>query len=123
MMKEEETTLCCSSSVDYWFHVGMLGIVIPVGLIALIVGHERHGFVGPLSIGSVGMLMLIGALGWGTNLWGGAGEQILTVSGSLAMVSAHLWNRRQCHCCQSPHLSELVQLETEQSEKLLPQSQ
>lgn len=44
-------------------------------------------------------------------MFGGRGEQFMTVAGSICMVAAHLWNRRECRCCRTPDLSSLVQIE------------
>jgi hypothetical protein len=84
---------CCSSPTDFWIHVGLLAAVAPLGLIAWGAGYRRHRVGGVLWLGMAGVALLCGALLFGTQLFGGRGEQMMTVAGSICMVSAHLWNR------------------------------
>ena len=102
---------CCSTPTDFWVHVGLASTVAPLGLIAWGAGYRKHRRWGVLALGLAGVLLLAGALLFGSQLLGGRGEQIMTVSGSVCMVSAHLWNRRQCRCCRSPDASRLVETE------------
>lgn len=103
---------CCSTPTDFWTHVGLLSTVAPLGLVAWGMGYRKHRRGGVLCLGFTGVLLLIGALLFGIDLWGGRGEQVMTVLGSVCMVSAHLWNRRQCHCCHAPDIAGLVDMET-----------
>lgn len=107
---------CCSTPLDYWIHVGLLATVAPLGLVAWGVGYRHHRRLGVLALGAVGVVLLAGALLFGTQFFGGRGEQVLTVTGSICMVSAHLWNRRQCHCCKTPDLARVVEIESLPSE-------
>ncbi len=68
--------------------------------------------MGVVCLGLLGVLLLAGALLFGTYLLGGRGEQAMTVIGSICMVSAHLWNRRQCRCCRTPDIARLVDIES-----------
>ena len=90
---------CCSTPTDFWIHVGLLLAVAPLGLFAWGAGFRQHGQIKILGLGLTGVLLLCGALLFG-NLLGGHGEQVMTVTGSICMVSAHLWNRHHCQCCQ-----------------------
>jgi len=90
---------CCSTPLDYWFHVGMLATVSPLGLIAWCAGYQQHGRPGVIGLGLAGLLLLCAALLFGPQLLEGRGEPILTAAGSFCMVSAHVWNRRRCRCC------------------------
>jgi hypothetical protein len=89
---------CCASPAGFWTHVGMLTAVAPIGLVAWISGYRRHRRSGVLLLGISGLGFLLAALSIGPQLFGGRGELILTVCGSIAMVTAHQWNRRQCRC-------------------------
>lgn len=100
-----ESTQCCSTPTDFWIHVGLLGAVAPVGIIALGFGYHQHRQVGALAVGLVGVFLLTAALMFGHQLLSGRGEQWMTVSGSLCMVSAHLWNSRRSHCCSPCQLA------------------
>ena len=102
---------CCSTPTDFWVHVGLLSSVAPLGLVAWGMGYKRHHQFGVLCLGLVGILLLTGALVFGTQLWGGRGEQVMTVMGSLCMMSAHLWNRRQCRCCGTQDIDRLVEID------------
>ncbi|MBC8355439.1 MAG: MerC domain-containing protein [Planctomycetes bacterium] len=112
---EEACAACCSTPLDFWIHVGLLATVAPLGLVAWGVGYRHHRRLGVLALGAFGVLLLASALLFGTQLFGGRGEQVLTVTGSICMVSAHLWNRRQCRCCRTPDLARLVEIESASS--------
>lgn len=102
---------CCATPVDFWVHVGLLATVAPLGVVAWGAGFRRHGRPEVVGLGLMGVLLLAGALLFGTQMFGGRGEQMLTVLGSVCMVSAHLWNRRQCRCCRPLELDQLVQVD------------
>jgi hypothetical protein len=89
---------CVGSPLDFWFHVVLLTAVIPVGVAAWISGYLRHKDGGVVLLGLVGVALLVAALVFGHHWMDGQGERVLTIAGSIAMVSAHLLNRRQCHC-------------------------
>lgn len=103
---------CCSTPTDFWIHVGLLAAVAPLGLIAWSAGYRRHRRMGVLGLGLAGVLLLCAALLFGQHLLGGRGEQVMTVLGSVCMVSAHLWNRRQCRCCRSPDVAHVLEIES-----------
>ncbi len=94
---------CGTTSTNYWIHAGLLGAVAPIGMTAWGCGYRRHRDASILILGGIGLLLLVGALLFGHHMMDGRGEQILTLSGSIAMVSAHLLNRRRCDC---PHACE-----------------
>lgn len=112
-----DNAACCATPGDFWIHVGLLSAMAPLGLIAWGTGYRKHRKRGVLCLGLSGVALLAGALLFGTQLWGGRGEQVMTVLGSVCMVSAHLWNRRQCLCCNSPKLGKLVGLKLAQSKQ------
>jgi len=102
---------CCSTPTDFWIHVGLLAAVAPLGIVAWGAGYSHHRRMGALALGMFGVLLLCGALFLGHHLLGGRGEQVMTVAGSICMVTAHSWNRRQCRCCRAPDLARLVEIE------------
>lgn len=108
----ERQASCCSTPTDFWIHVCLLSAVAPLGLVAWGMGYRRHRRISVLCLGFFGVLLLTGALLFGTYLLGGRGEQVMTVMGSICMVSAHLWNRRQCRCCRTPDIARLVDIES-----------
>jgi len=95
-----EHAACCANPTDFWIHLGLLAAVAPLGMLAWTVGYRRHRCTGVLWLGLVGVILLSGALLFGSQVMEGRGEQVMTVSGSIVMVSAHLWNRRECRCCR-----------------------
>ena len=103
---------CCSSPTDFWIHTGLLATVAPLGLIAWGAGYRKHHGQGVLWLGVAGVALLCGAILFGTRLFGGSGEQMMTVSGSICMVSAHLWNRRRCRCCGTPAVVTVLEGES-----------
>jgi len=109
---DNDHSACCSTPVDFWIHVGLFIAVAPLGLVAWGAGYRQHRRLGVLALGLTGVVLLAGALLFGTQLLGGRGEQVMTVLGSICMVSAHLWNRRQCRCCRAPDLDRLVEAES-----------
>ena len=103
---------CCSTPTDFWIHVGLLAAVAPLGLVAWGLGCRHHGRWGVLGLGLAGVLLLSAALLFGQQFLNGRGEQVMTVLGSICMVSAHLWNRRECRCCRTPDLLKVVEVES-----------
>lgn len=91
-------TDCAASPFDFWIHATLLSAVVPIGITAWLLGYRRHHDVGVLFLGFVGVAFLIAALIIGHHWMEGQGERLLTIAGSIAMVSAHLLNRRQCRC-------------------------
>ncbi len=89
---------CAGTPIDFWIHVGLLAAVAPVGITAWSFGYLRHRDPGVLLLGLVGVACLITALMFGHHWMDGQGERVMTIAGSIAMVSAHLLNRRQCRC-------------------------
>lgn len=110
-ISDEACAACCLTPLDFWIHVGLLATVAPLGLVAWGAGYRHHRRIGVLALGTFGVLLLSTALLIGNQLFGGRGEQVLTVIGSICMVSAHLWNRRQCRCFRTPDLARVVEAE------------
>jgi len=75
-------------------HLWMLVVAIPTSGVALLLGKARHRAWLPLLAGGAGLCLLaIGAL----TLIGGAFETPVTITGSTALVIAHLSNWRLRH--------------------------
>jgi hypothetical protein len=89
---------CAGTPFDFWIHFGLLGAVVPIGMTAWGLGYRRHRDLGILFLGAVGVAFLVAALMFGHHWMDGQGERVMTIAGSIAMVSAHLLNRRQCRC-------------------------
>ena len=89
---------CAGTPFDFWIHLALLGVVVPVGMIAWGLGYRLHKDLGILFLGAVGVTFLVAALMFGHHWMDGYGERVMTMAGSIAMVSAHLLNRRQYRC-------------------------
>jgi len=101
-VEETSHTTCCSGTTDTIVHASFLGMALPLGLWAWVLGYKRHGHLGSVVVGGVGLVLLTAAL-LSTQLhspW--PVEQPLTVSGSLCILVAHWWNHRRRICCHGP---------------------
>ncbi|MDH5832395.1 MerC domain-containing protein [Luteimonas kalidii] len=79
-----------------WLHLAFVAVALPLAGLALVRAHRRRPLPPALfGLAAAGLSGLgAGALGWPTH----ALETPLTVGGSLALASAHLWNwRRRPH--------------------------
>jgi len=73
------------------FHYAALALVMPAALAAFWLGHRRHRAVAPAALGAAGAACLAGAL------WHAPAENVetlLTVTGSLLLVTGHAINWR-----------------------------
>ena len=86
-------------------HYAILFIAIPVSIYALIAGVKNHSSYTYLYLGLLGILTLILAVTLGVQMWGEAGEKILTTIGALLVAISHYKNYRLCREveCDSCH--------------------
>ena len=86
-------------------HYAILFIAIPVSIHALIAGVKNHNSYTYLYVGLLGILTLILAVTLGVQMWGEAGEKILTTVGALLVAISHFKNYRLCREveCDSCH--------------------
>ena len=86
-------------------HYAILFIAIPVSIYALITGVKNHNSYTYLYVGLLGILTLILAVTLGVQMWGEAGEKILTTVGALLVGISHFKNYRLCREveCDSCH--------------------
>ena len=86
---------------DEAFHLWMVVAVIPISLFALTLGCNKHKSFGVLSLGVLGLLVLVASGLLGHDLLGEAGEKLFTVIGASLIAAGHLLNHRLCqraHC-------------------------
>ena len=79
-----------------FIHYAILFIAIPVSLYALITGVKNHNSFTYLNVGLSGILALVLAVTFGVQIWGEAGEKILTTIGALLVAISHFKNYRLC---------------------------
>ena len=79
-----------------FIHYAILFIAIPVSLYALITGVKNHKSFTYLYVGLSGILVLVSAVTFGVQIWGEAGEKILTTIGALMVAISHFKNYRLC---------------------------
>ena len=77
---------------DEAFHIWMVIAVIPISLVALFNGFKRHGGAKFLSIGIIGLVLLVGAAFLGHDLLSETGERLITVIGAVLMTITHIYN-------------------------------
>ena len=81
---------------EQYFHLIMLGLILPTSLIALTVGCRKHKDSTTITLGAVGLLTLTITAVIGHELFGFLGERIATTIGGLILASAHIQNYRCC---------------------------
>lgn len=79
---------------DDHLHVEMLVVVVPVSVIALYLGFRRHGHVGIVALGLVGLSLLAVGGTIAHALYGLLADRTLTVAGSLILAVTHYRNFR-----------------------------
>ncbi len=81
-----------------WIHVGMALFVLPVGLLAFFSGFRHHRQKRVLSLGILGLALVAGA-SFLPHEFVEVGEfDVVTITGGILLVVAHLLNRRACAC-------------------------
>ncbi len=80
---------------DEWVHVVFVAIAAPLTGLALWRAHQHHRLPVALRLLAAAGLagLLAGAFGWPREAW----ETPITVAGSLALASAHVWNWTRHH--------------------------
>ena len=81
---------------DESVHFALLFFIIPISSFALIRGGVVHKSRKIIFIGFSGLAILILAVTFGHDILGGMGEKILTVIGSVVVVTAHVRNHLVC---------------------------
>ena len=82
---------------EFWFHHFILIFILPISVIALIMGYRVHRHIVPVIISGVGLLILVGVAVFAgylisNHLIPHDGEMIVTVFGGLIHAVGHLLN-------------------------------
>lgn len=81
-----------------WVHLLMAIFVVPVGIFAFYSGFQHHKKKYILVLGYVGLALIATGLGSPLLRFNLLGHDILTMSGSAFLITAHTLNRRACLC-------------------------
>lgn len=81
---------------EQYFHLILLGLILPTSLIALTVGCRKHKDRMTMVLGVVGLITLTFTAIFGHELFGILGERIITTLGGLILATAHIQNYRCC---------------------------
>lgn len=81
---------------EQYFHLIMLGLILPTSLIALMVGCRKHKDPVTVALGAAGLVTLTVTALIGHEIFGVLGERIVTTIGGLILASAHIQNYRCC---------------------------
>lgn len=77
---------------NQWIHLFLLLFIVPIAMLAFMRGYRVHGVRPILLLGLLGIILLF-ASSFEDFLLDGL-EYILSISGSLLLVAAHVWNIR-----------------------------
>ncbi|WII70867.1 MerC domain-containing protein [Bdellovibrio sp. 22V] len=81
-----------------WMHLTMALFVVPVGLFAFWSGYKHHKQVKVFALGVLGLLM-VGGASLAPHSWVELFEyDVVTILGSISLITAHVLNRRACLC-------------------------
>ncbi len=95
--------LAATASHSY-FHMLMLLLVIPLSGLALGAGWLRHRDGAVLTLGVVGVGLMVLAVTVGHDLLGHDGERWATLAGSFILATGHFRNFRQCRPSDGCHV-------------------
>jgi len=85
---------------DAWVHRALFLGIILLGAVAFIPGYRIHRRKPLLVLIAVGISLIL-IVAWSGEGMGAVPELLLSVSGSLMLVAAHLLNRSFCRQCRS----------------------
>jgi cytochrome c biogenesis factor len=88
--------LAATSVADDHFHMLLLGLVLPASLVALVLGCRRHKDHLVISLGGIGLVLLMFTAIGGHAVLGERGERWSTVLGSVTLALGHLRNHYLC---------------------------
>ena len=86
-----------SFAIDNEFvHKLIVLLAIPISIFALSIGYKNHKTSSFIPIAIFGLVLLILAVVLGASVLGEAGEQMLTLLGSISLAYAHYKNYKTC---------------------------
>ena len=85
---------------DAWFHRTLAAGIIVLGAAAFVPGYRIHRRKPLLPLIGAGIALIL-TVAWTGEAMSRAAELVLSISGSLMLVTAHLLNRSFCRQCNS----------------------
>ena len=86
-----------SFAIDNEFvHKVIVLLAVPISIFALSIGYKNHKTSSFIPMALFGLVLLILAVVLGESVLGEAGEQILTLLGSISLAYAHYKNYETC---------------------------
>ncbi len=77
---------------DAWFHQLLLFFIIPISVVALVLGFRRHRATIVLVLGTAGIAILTLVALHGHDILGITGERWATTAGGLTLAAGHIIN-------------------------------
>ena len=84
------------------FHLQSLVFVMPVSVVALLLGYQRHLHTGILAWGVLGLGLLVFGATWAHDEIGVLADRLSTIAGSIILASTHYANSRLSRRCRLP---------------------
>ncbi|WP_374001777.1 MerC domain-containing protein [Bdellovibrio bacteriovorus] len=81
-----------------WVHLTMAVVILPVGLFAFWSGYKHHKQTRVFALGVLGLLMVAGASVLPHEWVEVMEHDVVTIAGSILLITAHILNRRACLC-------------------------
>ncbi len=81
---------------DESFHRWLAFAVLPLSVVALMMGCKQHRTVSVVTLGAIGLLTILLTALFGHDVLGEAGEKIATVFGASMIAITHYRNYRLC---------------------------
>ncbi|WP_413557209.1 MerC domain-containing protein [Bdellovibrio sp. HCB209] len=88
---------------SHWVHLSMAAVILPIGLFAFWSGYKHHRQRKVLSLGVAGLLMVCAGSTLPHEMVEVFEHDVVTILGSILLVTAHYLNRKACQCEVHPH--------------------
>ncbi|MBO9665704.1 MAG: MerC domain-containing protein [Bdellovibrio sp.] len=86
-----------------WVHLSMAAVILPIGLFAFWSGYKHHRQTKVFAMGAMGLLLVACGSVLPHEMVEIYEHDVVTIIGSLMLVTAHVLNRRACQCEAHTH--------------------
>jgi hypothetical protein len=83
---------------SHWVHLSMAAVILPIGLFAFWSGFRHHRQRRVLAMGVTGLLLVCAGSTLPHEMVEVFEHDVVTILGSLLLVTAHWLNRKACQC-------------------------